>query len=80
MADRLCELDGVAPFVPPDPDATAKRVMTHLADLVEPARSATLDKLDEGRQALTIATNWLRSKATNGRTSHLVDPTTSSTL
>ena len=36
--------------------------MTHLADLVEPARSTTLDKLDEGRQALTIATNWLRTK------------------
>ena len=64
MADRLGELDGVAPFVPPDPEATAQRVAVHLADLVEPARSSTLDKLDEGRQALTIATAWLRSKAT----------------
>ena len=25
MADRFCELDGVAPFVPPDPDATTQR-------------------------------------------------------
>ena len=33
-----------------------------LAALVEPARSTALDKLDEGRQALTIATGWLRSK------------------
>jgi hypothetical protein len=64
MADRLCELDGVAPIVPPDPETTAQRVMTHVADMVEPARSGTLDKLDEGRQALMIATNWLRSKAT----------------
>lgn len=64
MADRLCELDGVARFVPPDPETITQTVMTHLSDLVEPARSTTLDKLDEGRQALTIAANWLRTKAT----------------
>jgi hypothetical protein len=33
-----------------------------VADLVEPARSTALDTLDEGRQALAIATGWLRSK------------------
>jgi hypothetical protein len=33
-----------------------------VADLVEPARSTALDKLDEGRQALAIATDWLHSK------------------
>ena len=64
MAEPLCELDGVAPFVPPDSETTTQRAMAHLADLVEPARSTTLNKLDEGRHALTIATNWLRLKAT----------------
>jgi hypothetical protein len=39
------------------------RVVTLLADLIEPARSTALDKLDEGRHALTIATAWLRCKA-----------------
>jgi hypothetical protein len=33
-----------------------------LAGLVDPARSTALDKLDEGRQARTIATSWLRAK------------------
>jgi hypothetical protein len=67
MADRLCELDGGEPFVPPDSETTTQLVMAHQAALVEPARSTTLDKLDEGRQALTIATNWLRSKATKAQ-------------
>jgi hypothetical protein len=31
-------------------------------DLIEPARSTAIDKLDEGRQALVLATGWLRSK------------------
>jgi hypothetical protein len=38
------------------------RAATLLVDLVEPARSTALDKLDEGRQALMIATGWLRSR------------------
>jgi hypothetical protein len=62
MADRLVELDGVPPPAPPDPDATSSRAAVLLADLIEPARSTALDKLDEGRQALLIATGWLRSK------------------
>ena len=33
-----------------------------VADLVEPAKVTALEKLDEGRRALTIATDWLRSK------------------
>lgn len=62
MADRLAELDGVPSLSPPDPDAVAARAAMLLADLVEPARSTALDKLDEGRQALAIATRWLHSK------------------
>jgi hypothetical protein len=63
MADRLAELDG-APLAPPwGPDSVSSRAAALVADLIEPARSTALDKLDEGRQALTIATAWLRSKA-----------------
>lgn len=62
MADRLAELDGVPPVAPMDPDGVATRAAVLVADLIEPARSTALDKLDEGRQALTIATGWLRSK------------------
>jgi hypothetical protein len=58
----MAELDGVPPAAPPDPDAVATRAARLVADLVEPARSTALDKLDEGRQALAIATGWLRSK------------------
>lgn len=65
MADRFAELDGLPPAAPPDPEGVAARVTALLADLVEPARSSALDKLDEGRQALAIATAWLRSKADN---------------
>ena len=63
MADTLAELDGVPPAAPWDPDAVSARAAVLVTDLVEPARVTTLDKLDEGRQALTIATAWLRSKA-----------------
>jgi len=62
MADRIAELDGVPPAAPADPDALATRAAVLAADLVEPARAAALEKLDEGGQALTIATAWLRSK------------------
>lgn len=63
MADRLAELDGVRPAAPWDPDAVSTRALVLATDLIEPARSTALEKLDEGRQALTIATAWLRSKA-----------------
>ncbi len=62
MADRLAELDGVPPAADLDPEAVSARAGVLLADLIEPARSTALDKLDEGRQALVIATGWLRAK------------------
>jgi DNA-directed RNA polymerase specialized sigma24 family protein len=62
LAERLAELDGVAPAEEPDPDAVSARANQLLADLVEPARSTALDKLDDGRQAMVIATAWLHSK------------------
>jgi hypothetical protein len=37
-----------------------------VADLVEPAKSEALDKLGEGRQALGIASAWVRSKLAAG--------------
>jgi hypothetical protein len=36
-----------------------------VADLVEPARVVTHEQLDEGYRAFTIATGWLRSKASS---------------
>jgi hypothetical protein len=33
-----------------------------VADLVEPAKSAALEKLGEGQRALGIATGWLRAR------------------
>jgi hypothetical protein len=62
MADHLAELDGVPPAAPQDPDALAARAAMLVADLVEPARSTALDKLDEGGGALAIAVGWLRPK------------------
>jgi len=62
MAGRIAELDGVAPAAPTDPGAFARRAAVLAADIVEPARSSALEKLDEGRDALRIATSWLRSK------------------
>ena len=64
-AVRAAELDGVEPSSPQDPDTLKVRVDQLVADLVEPARSATLDKLGEGRQALAIAAAWVRSKLRN---------------
>jgi hypothetical protein len=62
LAGRLAELDGVPPAEPPDPDTASARVAELVADLVEPAKTTTLEKLDEGRQALATATGWLRAK------------------
>ena len=62
MADRIAELDGLEPAAPSSPEAMPARVAALVADLVEPSRASTLDKLDEGRSALAIATAWLRSK------------------
>jgi hypothetical protein len=62
MADRIAELDGVAPAAEMDPGAFAGRTAVLAANIVEPARSAALEKLDEGHHAMRIATSWLRSK------------------
>jgi hypothetical protein len=61
-AVRAAELDGVEPAPPEDPDAVKVRVGALVADLVEPAKVETLDKLGEGRQALEIAARWVRTK------------------
>jgi hypothetical protein len=62
MAVRAAELDGVEPEPPEDPDALKARAGELVADLVEPAKSETLDKLGEGRQSLEIAAGWVRAK------------------
>ncbi|MGA3029834.1 MAG: hypothetical protein ABSE58_03720 [Candidatus Limnocylindrales bacterium] len=59
---RAAEIDGVDPPPPEDPDTVEVRAGELVADLVEPARSETLDKLGEGRQALDIAAGWVRNK------------------
>jgi hypothetical protein len=60
----LAELDGVPEALLPPPEAFAARVVDYVADFVEPAKVAALEDLDEGHQALGIATSWLRSKLT----------------
>jgi len=62
MACRLAELDGVPSPGPSDPDTLTTRATELVTDLVEPAKSTTLEKLGEGNQALRIATAWLRPK------------------
>jgi hypothetical protein len=62
MAVRLAELDGVPAAVPPDPEAFSRRTAEIVADLVEPAKSAALEKLGEGQRALGIANAWLRTR------------------
>lgn len=57
---RLAELDGLPPGDPGNPDAVAHRASELVEDLVEPARSSALEKLDEVREAITIATDWVR--------------------
>jgi hypothetical protein len=62
MAMHAAELDGVEPEEPDDRDAVNVRAGELVPDLVQPARSETLDKLGEGRQALDIAAGWVRAK------------------
>jgi hypothetical protein len=59
---RLAELDGLPPPVPPDPEAPSRRTAEFVADLVEPAKADSLDKLGEGRRALDVAAGWVRAK------------------
>lgn len=65
-AVRLAELDGVPPAVPPDPEALSRRTTELVADLVEPAKADALEKAGEGRQALAIASAWVRGKLAPG--------------
>jgi hypothetical protein len=62
MAVRLAELDGVAPTVPPDPEALSRRTTELVADLVEPDKAEALDKLGEDHRALGIASDWVRTR------------------
>jgi len=62
MAVRLAAIDGVPAAVPPDPDALSQRTAELVADLVEPAKAEALETLGEGRQALGIASAWVRTK------------------
>jgi len=62
LACRLAELDGVPLAEPPDPETVSARATDLIADLVEPAKSTALEKLGEGRQALSIASTWLRPR------------------
>ena len=64
MADALAELDGARPLVIPDEAAIAASVERHVGNLVTHARVMALDKLDEGRRAIAIATEWVRPKLT----------------
>ena len=59
---RLVELDGLPAAAAGDSEAMPRRTTEFVADLVEPAKAAALDKLDEGQRALGIATGWLRAK------------------
>jgi hypothetical protein len=60
---EACVVDGgLAAFTPPTTDEIAALEARRLADLVEPARSATLDKLGEDARAIAIAAAWLRPK------------------
>jgi hypothetical protein len=62
MAVRLAELDGVPSAAEPDPEVVSDRTTELVADLVEPAKADALEKLGEGRQALGIASGWVRAK------------------
>jgi hypothetical protein len=62
MACRLAELAGVPPHDPIDEDGIAARVAEYVADLVEPAKASTLDKLGEGERSAGIARDWLQRR------------------
>ena len=59
---RLVELDGLPAAAAGDSEAMPRRTTEFVADLVEPAKAAALDKLDEGQRALGIATEWMRGR------------------
>src|SRR5450830_1544365 len=59
---RLVELDGLPAAAAGESEAMPRRTTEFVADLVEPAKAAALDKLDEGQRALGIATEWVRKR------------------
>ena len=67
-AIRLAGAEGVPETPQPPQEAFAALVAGYVADLVEPAKVAALEDLDEGYQALGIATSWLRGKLAVGPT------------
>jgi hypothetical protein len=62
MASDSAELDGLQPARDQDPDTLEARASQLLADLVEPAKSTSLEKLGQGKPAFDIANSWLRTK------------------
>jgi hypothetical protein len=68
FSTRLGELDGwLDPEGLDDASVAESRVSQLIADLVEPARVRTLEKLDEGARAIALATRWLRPKLQGAR-------------
>ena len=63
LGERTAELDGLAPIAPSDSGRVSARAAILVRDLVDPARTTALEKLDVGRRAIAIATAWVRSKA-----------------
>jgi hypothetical protein len=58
-ARQSCRSPGQSPC---DSCGWCPRDMAISPDLVEPAKAAALDKLDEGQRALGIASDWVRTK------------------
>src|SRR5687767_15834150 len=52
----------------------ASRVTDFVSAMVGPARSTALDKLDDGRRAIEIATDWRRSRLDSGDDSAETQP------
>jgi hypothetical protein len=66
MAVRLAELDGIPFDMLSTSEAVARRAEQVITDVVEPARTVALERLDEDRQAAVIATRWLRERVGRG--------------
>jgi hypothetical protein len=62
MAEAAADDERLPAFAGPSADHIAALEAQRLADLVEPARSAALDKLGEDERAIEIAAAWLRPK------------------
>jgi len=60
---RVADQAGQPALPEPDPNAVAGWVAAHVAKVVEPAKVAALEDVDEDWQALRVATSWLRGKS-----------------